>query len=84
MSVNKPERPPPPPSNPGSGYLSVGFTMFVMVAGVTLLLWAPFGAIGIAFVVGGLIFPAIIAFHYFTWGRYLQRVFREEGEFDDD
>lgn len=69
-----------PPEKKGGGWLSVAFTTSAMMVLMTVLLLAPFGFIGRAFVVGGMLFVAITAFHYFVWGWWLPRVLRDEQE----
>lgn len=80
----RPMKPPPPERKKrGSGWLSLAFVAFVMMGLVTILLTAPLGQIGIAILIGGAIFPLVIGFHYFVWGRWVQNVLRNHPVEDD-
>jgi hypothetical protein len=60
--------------------------IFVFVAAtgfISFLALAPIGNIGPAIAAGGLIFPTIIALHYFTWGRLMRRMIEDENRLDD-
>lgn len=80
---------PPPTPEPArkSSWGSMLLVLSVASGFVAFLLLAPIGRIGIAILVGGMVFPAIIALHYFVWGRWirqaLERDLAERDEADD-
>lgn len=55
-------------------YLALGFCLLL----VATLLLLPTGFIGLSVVLGGGLFLGVIAFHYFVWGWWLNRMLREE------
>ena len=58
--------------------------MLVAVAGGSLLVLPLLGFIGVAILVGGFLFSVVIGLHYLLWGRWVERVIRQEREFDDE
>jgi hypothetical protein len=55
-----------------------------LMVGASLLLLLPTGFIGPVIVFGGLIFFGIIGFHYVVWGRWINRLLKEELAETDD
>ncbi len=75
-----PESPlPQPPAAPQGSRFSTYAALMMLMFGAGFLLLLP-GRIGVAIVVGGLIFSSIIGFHYVVWGRWLGKVLREEAD----
>lgn len=82
-----PETPPRPAGKPDrsrGSWLSLGFTGLILLLVLTALLMAPLGRIGIAILIGSMIFPVVIGFHYFVWGRLMQRMLSERSESEED
>jgi hypothetical protein len=77
-STNKLERParpePPRPRSTGSAIVMLAIIGFLL-SGFLIVL--P-GFIGVALVVGGVLFSGLMAFHYLVWGRLLTRILQEE------
>jgi hypothetical protein len=60
-----------PQANVGCG--AVAFSMGVLVVAAFTLLILPIGYLGLAIVLGGLLFLGLIAFHYFAWAKWVLR-----------
>jgi len=73
---------PEPAPKRGWGLSTIAAITFLML-GMGLMLAIP-GFIGLAVVVGGVLFFGMIAFHYFVWGRWLGEMLRREAEDDVD
>jgi hypothetical protein len=71
------QRPQRPDRRKGS-WVSICFIVIVATGFISFLALAPIGRIGLAFMVGGLVFPVIIGLHYFTWGRLMTRMLENE------
>jgi len=74
-----------PPSKPDEkrGSLVAVFFTFTLLSlggGALIFLMPLIGYIGIAIVIGSVTFFGIGCFHYFVWGRWLDRILREEEE----
>ena len=78
------DRPPLAPDRKRGNWGSIAFVIMTITLFVTFLVFAPLGRIGVAILVGGFIFPVIIALHYFIWGRWLRRVLEESAEEDSE
>lgn len=52
--------------------------------GASFLLIIPTGFIGPVIVFGGFIFCGVIALHYIVWGRWLDRLIKEEQAEESD
>jgi hypothetical protein len=58
-------------ANAGCG--TVVFAGGVLFLAALLLIVLPIGYLGIAIVLGGLLFLGVIAFHYFVWAKWVLR-----------
>ena len=73
-------QPPSPPQKSKGSWASLLFVVLIATAFVSFLALAPTGRLGIAVLVGGMVFPAIIALHYFTWGKWIRRAIERDAE----
>lgn len=63
---------------PQRSRLTLYFTLSVCFLAVTFLLVIPSGLIGLAFILGGALFFGVICLHYVVWGRWMDRILRDE------
>ena len=60
-----------PQANAGCG--TVAFSLGVLVLAAMALLLLPIGYLGLAIILGGLLFLSLIGFHYFVWAKWVLR-----------
>ena len=82
--MSKPSLHKPPPQEQRGSWFSILLAIFFLVLAVVVLFGLPLGVFVPVMLVGGLIFLAVIGFHYFVWGRWLTNVLQQEGDEDED
>lgn len=83
MAPNSPLQP-PSLEPPRKSWFTIFLVTIGLMVGASLLLLLPTGFIGPVIVFGGLIFFGIIGFHYVVWGRWINRLLKEELAETDD
>ena len=81
--LQRPAKPEPPQSRSSASAVIMLVIIGLLLSGFLIIL--P-GFIGVALVLGGVMFGGIMAFHYLVWGRMLTRILQEEAleELDGD
>lgn len=79
----KPPLPPRPEESPrGTSWLSIFLATVLGLLALAALFFVTNGVLGGVIVVGCVVF-AITAFHYFVWGRWLEKTIRESENLDE-
>ena len=76
-------RRPEPPDRDGSSWLAIILAGLLGTAAVVTLTFLTLGSFGPVLLIGLLIF-GLVAFHYFVWGWWLQRILRREHDQESD
>ena len=70
--------PPRAPIEPRRSRFTLYLAFIICMMGAGFLLMIPTGFIGPVIVFGGCSFFGVIALHYLVWGRWLDRLIKEE------
>ena len=73
-----PPAPPQPPATKRGSCAGSLLALSLLGLAASSLLILPTGPIGPVFVLGGLAFGGLFAFHYLVWGRWLGRLMKQD------